>query len=260
MGRVLRRARARLRGGRRSGGGAAPAGEFYAGWLTEYSLSVDNLFVFVIIMARFAVPREQQQRVLMVGIIVALVLRGRSSWRARRSSRSSCGCSTCSARSSCTRRSSSWRGRRTRGVPREPGRAGAAPGPAARHPVRRRPAAHGRGRQASLHAARRRVPRDRQHRPAVRVRLHPCHLRAHAGPVHRLHDERVRPDGPAPALLPAGACSSGSSTCRSGWPSSSASSASSSSSRRCTRTRCRSSTAASTSRRCRRSPSGSRSW
>lgn len=57
-------------------GGAAPAGEFYAGWLTEYSLSVDNLFVFVIIMARFAVPRDQQQRVLMVGIIVALVLRG----------------------------------------------------------------------------------------------------------------------------------------------------------------------------------------
>ncbi|WP_402465662.1 TerC family protein [Isoptericola aurantiacus] len=56
-------------------GGSAPAGEFYAGWLTEYSLSVDNLFVFVIIMSRFAVPREQQQRVLMVGIIVALVLR-----------------------------------------------------------------------------------------------------------------------------------------------------------------------------------------
>jgi tellurite resistance protein TerC len=56
-------------------GGAAPAGEFFAGWLTEYSLSVDNLFVFVIIMSRFAVPREHQQRVLMVGIIIALVLR-----------------------------------------------------------------------------------------------------------------------------------------------------------------------------------------
>ena len=41
----------------------------------EYSLSVDNLFVFVIIMARFAVPREQQQRVLMVGIIMALIFR-----------------------------------------------------------------------------------------------------------------------------------------------------------------------------------------
>ncbi|PZR51919.1 TerC family protein [Xylanimonas oleitrophica] len=56
-------------------GGGAPAGEFYAGWLTEYSLSVDNLFVFVIIMSRFAVPRAYQQRVLLVGIIIALVLR-----------------------------------------------------------------------------------------------------------------------------------------------------------------------------------------
>ncbi|WP_425953804.1 TerC family protein [Xylanimonas sp. McL0601] len=56
-------------------GGEGPAGEFVAGWLTEYSLSVDNLFVFVIIMTRFAVPREYQQRVLLVGIIVALVLR-----------------------------------------------------------------------------------------------------------------------------------------------------------------------------------------
>jgi len=52
------------------------AGEFYAGWLTEYSLSVDNLFVFVIIMARFGVPRQYQQRVLMIGIVLALLLRG----------------------------------------------------------------------------------------------------------------------------------------------------------------------------------------
>ncbi len=57
-------------------GGPAPAGEFVAGWLTEYSLSIDNLFVFLLIMSAFAVPREQQQRVLMVGIILALVLRG----------------------------------------------------------------------------------------------------------------------------------------------------------------------------------------
>ncbi|MCS4275687.1 TerC family protein [Mycetocola lacteus] len=52
------------------------AGQFVAGWLTEYSLSIDNLFVFVIIMARFSVPRKFQQEVLMVGIIIALVLRG----------------------------------------------------------------------------------------------------------------------------------------------------------------------------------------
>jgi tellurite resistance protein TerC len=55
---------------------AEHAGQFLAGWLTEYSLSVDNLFVFVIIMARFSVPRKFQQEVLMVGIIIALVLRG----------------------------------------------------------------------------------------------------------------------------------------------------------------------------------------
>src|SRR3954465_267072 len=55
---------------------AEHATEFYAGWLTEYSLSVDNLFVFVIIMARFQVPRHPQQEALMVGIIIALVLRG----------------------------------------------------------------------------------------------------------------------------------------------------------------------------------------
>jgi tellurite resistance protein TerC len=51
-------------------------GEFFAGWLTEYSLSIDNLFVFIIIMSRFAVPREYQQKVLMIGIVLALILRG----------------------------------------------------------------------------------------------------------------------------------------------------------------------------------------
>jgi tellurite resistance protein TerC len=49
--------------------------EFFAGWITEYSLSVDNLFVFLLIMARFYVPRELQQSVLMWGILIALVLR-----------------------------------------------------------------------------------------------------------------------------------------------------------------------------------------
>jgi tellurite resistance protein TerC len=56
--------------------GGRSAGEFYTGWLTEYSLSVDNLFVFVIIMARFAVPRQFQQKVLLIGIVLALVMRG----------------------------------------------------------------------------------------------------------------------------------------------------------------------------------------
>ncbi|WP_213012104.1 TerC family protein [Paractinoplanes toevensis] len=56
--------------------GGRYAGEFYTGWLTEYSLSVDNLFVFVIIMARFSVPRQFQQKVLLIGIVLALVMRG----------------------------------------------------------------------------------------------------------------------------------------------------------------------------------------
>ncbi|MET3426059.1 tellurite resistance protein TerC [Actinoplanes tereljensis] len=56
--------------------GGRYAGEFYTGWLTEYSLSVDNLFVFVIIMARFSVPRQFQQKVLLIGIVLALLMRG----------------------------------------------------------------------------------------------------------------------------------------------------------------------------------------
>lgn len=56
--------------------GTEYAGEFFAGWLTEYSLSVDNLFIFLIIMGKFAVPRHLQQYALMVGIVMALVMRG----------------------------------------------------------------------------------------------------------------------------------------------------------------------------------------
>jgi len=56
--------------------GADYAAQYYAGWLTEYSLSVDNLFVFLIIMAKFGVPQKLQQTALLVGIVIALVLRG----------------------------------------------------------------------------------------------------------------------------------------------------------------------------------------
>jgi tellurite resistance protein TerC len=52
------------------------AGQFAAGYITEYSLSVDNLFIFVIIMSAFRVPAIHQHRVLLVGIAIALVMRG----------------------------------------------------------------------------------------------------------------------------------------------------------------------------------------
>ncbi|HEY6934627.1 MAG TPA: TerC family protein [Marmoricola sp.] len=56
--------------------GGQYSAEFFAGWLTEYSLSVDNLFIFLIIMAKFGVPKQYQQAALLVGIVLALVFRG----------------------------------------------------------------------------------------------------------------------------------------------------------------------------------------
>lgn len=56
-------------------GESQASGEFFAGYITEKSLSVDNLFVFVLIMAKFSVPSHLQQRVLLVGVLIALVLR-----------------------------------------------------------------------------------------------------------------------------------------------------------------------------------------
>jgi tellurite resistance protein TerC len=50
--------------------------QYFAGYLTEKALSIDNLFVFLIVMAGFAVPKKYQQKVLMIGIIIALILRG----------------------------------------------------------------------------------------------------------------------------------------------------------------------------------------
>jgi tellurite resistance protein TerC len=55
--------------------GADAGGQYFAGYLTEKSLSVDNLFVFVLVLGAFAVPRELQQKVLLFGIAVALALR-----------------------------------------------------------------------------------------------------------------------------------------------------------------------------------------
>ncbi|MFK8910236.1 TerC family protein [Streptomyces sp. YS-3] len=56
-------------------GNSQASGEFFAGFITEKSLSVDNLFVFILIMAKFSVPTQLQQRVLLFGVLIALVLR-----------------------------------------------------------------------------------------------------------------------------------------------------------------------------------------
>jgi tellurite resistance protein TerC len=57
-------------------GHPAAGSQFFAGWLTEYSLSVDNLFIFVLLIGGSAVPRELHSRVLLLGVVMALVLRG----------------------------------------------------------------------------------------------------------------------------------------------------------------------------------------
>ncbi|MGH3926022.1 MAG: TerC family protein, partial [Pseudonocardiaceae bacterium] len=56
--------------------GSGFAFEYFAGYITEYSLSMDNLFIFLIIMATFGVPAVHQHRVLLIGIVLALVMRG----------------------------------------------------------------------------------------------------------------------------------------------------------------------------------------
>ncbi|MWB99620.1 TerC/Alx family metal homeostasis membrane protein [Agromyces seonyuensis] len=55
-------------------------GEYFAGYLTEKALSIDNLFVFLIIMTGFAVPKAYQQKVLLIGIVIALIMRGAFIW------------------------------------------------------------------------------------------------------------------------------------------------------------------------------------
>ena len=55
--------------------GGTYGAEYFAGYITEKSLSIDNLFVFVIILGSFKVPRKYQQEVLLAGIVIALVLR-----------------------------------------------------------------------------------------------------------------------------------------------------------------------------------------
>ena len=80
--------------------GAQYGGEFFAGWLTEYSLSIDNLFIFIIIMAKLPCPRQYQQTALLIGIVLALVMRGIFIAVGAAAITSSAGSSTSSARSS----------------------------------------------------------------------------------------------------------------------------------------------------------------
>lgn len=60
--------------------GAQHGAEYFAGYITEISLSIDNLFVFVTLMTAFAVPKASQQKALLIGILIALILRALFIW------------------------------------------------------------------------------------------------------------------------------------------------------------------------------------
>ena len=181
-----------------------PGPEFFAGWLTEYSLSIDNLFIFIIIMASSRCPRRYQQTALMIGIVLALIMRA-DLHRGRRRGDQPVQLDLLHLRPvplwtawKLAKEGAAGR-RRVRGEQARPVRREAPPGHqgVARHQAHRQG-----GRQAADHAD---VPGDpdaRHHRPAVRARLDPGDLRPDQGPVHRLHRQHLRADGSAPALLP----------------------------------------------------------
>ena len=179
-------------------------GQFVAGYLMEYSLSVDNLFVFMVIMGSFAVPPALQHRVLLVGIVIALFLRG----------------ILIVIGAELIERFSGHL-LPLRRLPAVHGVAGLDGGGRGARPERQRLHALDRVSGSHLPALRRhqadhadrRAPGadpdghgdagDRHHRPALRPRQHPGRVRHHQRGLPGVRRQRVRADGPAPALLPA---------------------------------------------------------
>ena len=176
--------------------------QFFAGWVTEYSLSVDNLFIFVIIMASFNVPRVYQQQALFVGIVIALIFRG-----------------IFIALGAAAMTEFSWvfyifgaflvytALRLVRGTDHDDDAENAVVRFARNH---LNVTDTWDGLQAVVKENGKRVDdadvsgdrRAGHHRPAVRAGLHPRDLRAHPGALHGVHRQRVRADGSAAAVLP----------------------------------------------------------
>ena len=193
----------RLRAARPVVIGAEFGGEYFAGYIAEKSLSVDNLFVFVLIMASFAVPAGAPAEGADVRHRARAGAADRLHPRRRRGHRELQLSSSCSARllvytlaqartavTSATRNQENAIVRLARRVL------------PTTEDVPRRQADRQRRRQARRHAAVHRVDRDRQHRHPLRGRLDPGGLRGHPGGVHRLRRQRVRAARPAAAVLP----------------------------------------------------------
>ncbi len=178
--------------------------EFLAGWLTEYSLSVDNLFIFIIILGKFSVPKKYQQTALMIGIVLALIMRGIFiAVGAAAINNFSLDLLPLRAVPALDRVEAGQGGRRGRGRLRgEQARQVGREAPARDQGVEQQQDVRQGRRQACDHADVPGGPHARDDRPAVRARLDPRDLRAHQRALPRADREHLRVDGPAPAVLP----------------------------------------------------------
>ena len=184
--------------------GGAAAGQYLTGYVIEKSLSVDNVFVWAVILSYFAVPKAYQHRVLFWGVFGALVLRAIFIFA---------GVALLEAFSwmlyvfGAFLVFTAWRVAthdNERDPPREePGPQAHAPGDPGQQRVPR-PEVLGEDRRPTVrHAAPRRPRARRGHRRGLRGRLDPGDPRGDPIRVHRVHVERVRDPRPAGALLPA---------------------------------------------------------
>ena len=185
-------------------GGAHMGSEYFAGYITEKALSVDNLFVFLIIMASFRVPREDQQKVLLFGIVFSLIARtGVHLPRRRADQLVRLGLLLLRPDPADHRRQPARaRDTRTR-TRRTTSSSGMAEEVLPHHrALRRRQALHHGERQAGPDPDAAGDGGHRRHRHPVRAGLHSRDLRPDPERLHRLHGHRVLADGPAPAVLP----------------------------------------------------------
>ena len=187
---------------------------FLTGYLIEKSLAVDNIFVFLLIFGYFAVPPAFQKRVLMIGIVGAIVLRTVMILLGSLADRRVPLGAVPVRRLPAGHRHQDVVGRRPGARSgKQPGAEAAAPRVAGQQGFRRREVLHPRERQAHRHAA---AAGDRAGRPDrrdLRGRFHSGDLRHHHRPVHRAHQQRLRHPRPARDVLPAGRGGRPSSTC-----------------------------------------------
>ena len=183
--------------------GPTTGSQYLAGYLLERALSVDNVFVFVLLFVSMRIPAELQKRILFLGVVGALVLRGvfiaaggalieSVSWIFY-----VFGAMVLLAGARMFRAGEGGSGEQLR-------RARPAPGAAGHRALRRRTAPHPGERPGHGHAPARGAGGHRGNRRGVRARLDPGRVRRDQGPVRGVHVQRLRRPRPAGAVLPAG--------------------------------------------------------